>query len=62
MPRARLISQLNVNERVVAEAVGGGKEGVGAWNEFYNVQLREEKGREGLKIVERSAHRGRSIN
>lgn len=23
MPRARLISQLNVNERVVAEAVGG---------------------------------------
>lgn len=25
MPRARLISQLNVNERVVAEAVGGGK-------------------------------------
>lgn len=27
MPRARLISQLNVNERVVAEAVGGGKGG-----------------------------------
>lgn len=45
MPRARLISQLNVNERVVAEAVGGGKGmTVGPWNEFYNVQLREGRG------------------